>query len=58
VPNIPYVNPSDGAAGNYHLSGAFLADGFVPGSAPESGLANDYDRQPRMTPRDAGSDER
>jgi hypothetical protein len=55
---LPYVNSSGGANGNYHLSGPSLADGFVPGSAPDSNLATDYDGQPRNAPRDAGSDER
>ena len=59
----PYVNNSNVAAANYHLSGSpgsTAADDFVPTSETNSGLATDKDGDPRPqdTNRDAGADER
>jgi hypothetical protein len=61
VGNTPlqYVNPVRGPNMNYHLAASpWLADNRVPGSAPNSDLATDFDGQARIAPRDAGSDER
>lgn len=58
-PNPPYVNGSGGATADYHLAGASAADNYVPASVPNSGVATDYDGQPRNNgARDAGADER
>jgi hypothetical protein len=54
----PYVNPSDGAAGDYHLGAPSTADNFVTPTGADYALSSDYDRQTRSAPRDAGSDER
>lgn len=55
---FPYVNPSIQSAGDYHLAGPSVADGYVPTSAAHSDLAIDKDGDPRLGPRDAGADER
>jgi hypothetical protein len=57
ISSLPYVNTSDGASGNYHLNGASMADGFVPGSVAFSDLSVDKDGDARSAPRDAGADE-
>ena len=60
VGSIPfqYVNGSRGASMDYHLTGSWLADNYVPGSQQWSDLTTDFDGQTRNAPRDAGSDER
>jgi hypothetical protein len=58
---LPYVNTSDGASGDYHLSGAVgstAADDYVPGSVTNSNVLLDWDGDLRTSPRDAGSDAR
>ena len=51
-----YVNSSDGAAGDYHLTGG-VAVGLVTATSADASLAGDFDGQARSAPRDAGSDE-
>lgn len=53
---LPYVNPSDLAAGDYHLTGGVPVD-FVTSTSTDATLATDFDGQARSAPRDAGSDE-
>ena len=58
---MPYVNPSDGAAGDYHLDGgpgSTPADDFVAATGPDYSLAVDRDGRRRKPPRDSGADER
>ena len=57
VSPLPYVDPSTGASGNYHLAATTAIDNLVPQTA-DSDLATDRDGQGRTAPRDAGSDER
>jgi hypothetical protein len=60
---VPYINGSDGSAGNYHLAGAkgsTGADNLVAQAIANSGLMVDKDGDPRPidTKREAGADER
>jgi hypothetical protein len=55
---LPYVNASDLAPMNYHLSGPSVADGFVTLTNADASLVLDIDGSARNAPRDAGSDER
>jgi hypothetical protein len=55
---LPYVNDSDLAPMNYHLSGPSVADGFVTLTNADASLVLDIDGSARNAPRDAGSDER
>jgi len=62
VASLPYVNPSDQAAGNYHLSRSRAADNRVPCKSGPGALRFDRDghRRPAIRGRrcDAGSEER
>lgn len=55
---LPYVNTDGAGAADYHLSGASVADGLVPGAVANSGLLLDKDGVTRPVPRTAGSLER
>ena len=59
--NPPFLNGSDGAAGDYHLTGATgstLADNLVTPTTSDYTLTTDRDGNPRTAPRDAGADAR
>ena len=63
VGSLPYVNPANLPAGDYHLSGtagSSAADNYVPPSAVNSGLGYDRDEhaRPHDPNRDAGASER
>ncbi len=51
---LPYVNSSDLAAMNYHLTSS---NNFVTATTSDYALAADFDGNARSAPRDAGSDE-
>lgn len=54
-----YVNGGDLADGDYHLvRGKTAADGLVTGTSPDAELSRDRDGNVRMSPRDAGADQR
>lgn len=58
ISSMPYVNGSGDSAMDYHLVAGSPAEAFVVATGADYDLALDYDRQPRMAPREAGSDER
>jgi len=51
-----YVNSSDGADGNYHITGG-VAVGLVTSTSPDALLTVDKDEDGRSNPWDAGADE-
>ena len=59
VSPLPYVNTSDGAAGDYHLTGGAAVDLVTPTTGVYA-LGFDYDGglRPRGAGRDAGAHER
>jgi len=58
VSTLPYVNSSVGAGGDYHLVAGSVAENFVGATGADYELGMDYDKQARLSVRDAGSDER
>jgi chitodextrinase len=58
IAQLPYVNPSGRADGDYHLSSGSVAEGFVATSIADANLGVDKDGDVRGLVKDAGSDER
>jgi hypothetical protein len=57
VSSLPYVNPSNGRNGDYHLVPRSRALGLVKPRGGDYALARDRDGERRTAPRDAGADE-